>query len=330
MQSYALTKARSMGPVAEMVERAGGSLTAVFRRADLPLRLIDQPDRLILLEDQFALVESAAREIGDDALGARLATEAGFVSLGAFGRRIESMPDLGAAISCVNATIGPSLQSSTVLGLEISAGLARWTYRVTEKVEIGRQKNEMLALGYMLDLVRCFVGTKFVPTGLELGGPPVVGKSAVESVYRADLFRANSAAILFPSELLETPNPRRPDRCDMDLVELPDPTDFIACAKTLIDLALLEHRPGIDWLSSRLKMSKRTLQRRLAAEGTSFENLLGRVALARACDLLLAGAEVTAVAFELGYSDPAHFTRAFKRVTGENPRAWRRAAAEPG
>jgi len=46
MRSYGLTKARSMGPVADLVERSGGSIARVFRRAELPLRLIEEPDRL--------------------------------------------------------------------------------------------------------------------------------------------------------------------------------------------------------------------------------------------------------------------------------------------
>ena len=65
MRSYGLTRARSMGPVADIVERSGGSVARAFRRAELPLRLIDEPDRLILLRDQLNLVECAAREIGD-------------------------------------------------------------------------------------------------------------------------------------------------------------------------------------------------------------------------------------------------------------------------
>jgi AraC-like DNA-binding protein len=327
MRSYALTKTRSMGPVADMVERAGGSLARVFRRADLPMRSIEDPDRLVLLGDQLALVEAAAREIGDDALAARLSTEAGFTSLGSFGRQVQSMPDLAAAIGCANRAIGPLLQSSTEFGLCVSHGLARWTYRVTDAVELGRQKNEMLALGYMLDLVRHFAGRRFTPTGLALGGPRIAAKSAAEIVYGAELFHADTAAIVFPAGLLEAQNPRALESLSVGRAELPDPSDLVACTEALIGLALLGRRPGIDWLARHLGTSRRSLQRRLAARGTSFETLLARVSIARACDLLRSGAEATEVGLELGYADPAHFSRAFRRWTGSSPRAWQRTAA---
>jgi AraC-like DNA-binding protein len=330
MRSYGLTKARSMGPVADVVERAGGSLARVFRRADLPLRLIEEPDRLILLEAQLALVEAAARETGDDALAARLSTEAGITSLGSYGRHVGSMPDLAAAILRANATIGLLLQSATEFGLTVSAGLARWTYRVTDRVELGRQKNEMLALGYMLDLVRHFAGAPFTPTGLELGGPRLASKSEVESVYRGDLFQAEAAAIVFPADLLDAPNPRATEAFARGRSELPDQPDLVACVEALIGLALLDRRPDIAWLCRHLEVSRRTLQRQLAARGTSFESLLEYVCVARACDLLGSGIGATEVALELGYSDPAHFSRAFRRWTKVTPRAWQRSVASDG
>jgi AraC-like DNA-binding protein len=300
----------------------------VFRRAELPLRLIDEPDRLILLKDQLNLVECAAREIGDDALAARLSTEAGFVSLGPYGRQMETTPRLDEAIVCASATIGSLLQSSTRLNLTVSGRFAKWTYGVTDRVEVGRQKNEMLAFGYMLDLIRSFAGAGWTPSRVELPGPPLAARTAVENVFRCDLSRAEAATIVFPAELLEAPNPR-PARAEAGAVEaLPDPEDLVACVAHLIGLGLLDGRPNVDWVGRRLEMSRRSLQRRLAARGASFENLQRGALVRRATEFLRAGAGATEIGFELGYSDPAHFSRAFRRWTGESPRAWRRSHAD--
>jgi AraC-like DNA-binding protein len=76
-----------------------------------------------------------------------------------------------------------------------------------------------------------------------------------------------------------------------------------------------------------LAMSSRTLQRRLAAEGLSYHELLdrGRRETAETClgDSSLAIAEV---AYLTGYSEPAAFHRAFRRWTGVTPQAFRQRA----
>jgi hypothetical protein len=42
--------------LADAVEIRGGSITRVFARAELPLRLIDQPELLVPLPDQILLL----------------------------------------------------------------------------------------------------------------------------------------------------------------------------------------------------------------------------------------------------------------------------------
>ena len=139
--------------------------------------------------------------------------------------------------------------------------------------------------------------------------------------------RGEVAGVTFAAELLELPNPaRRPSAADGGR-EVPDAADLVACVEHLLALALLDGRPRIDWLCRRLSLSRRTLQRQLARLGTSFDEILGRVLSGQATALMADPRQpITAVALDLGYSDPAHFTRAFTRWTGQAPRDWRRMA----
>src|SRR5215467_6820838 len=160
MQETGFTKARSNGALADAVEIRGGSITRVFARAELPLSLIDQPEMLVPLRDQIHLLEYASQEIGDDALSARLASEAGVPGLGVYGDRLLSAPQLEAAIARASLLIGALLQSSTSLRLDVDGPWARWTYDISTSTEVGRQKHDILALGYMLDLLRHFAGRR--------------------------------------------------------------------------------------------------------------------------------------------------------------------------
>lgn len=320
VQAYGMTRAGSMGPVAEFLRRNGVRSDPLFRRHGLSTRLIDEPERLILLRDQLALVETAARTVGDDVFGARLSTEVGFDGLGEFGRQVQRLPTLGDALVASNAGMAKGLQSATEMCLKRSAGLARWTYAVTERVEAGRGQNELLALGYQLDLLRRFCGPRWLPTRIELPDARRPVRAAAAEVFGCEVAVGRVAAVVFPERLLSRANPA-PRRLADPHDRLPNADDLITCVEHLLEAASLERRPTLTELAHRLRLGPRTLQRRLAEQGESFDSLLRKAFQRRAGRLLAAGHSVTDVAVELGYSDTAHFSRAYRTWTGRPPSA---------
>jgi AraC-like DNA-binding protein len=325
-----MTLARSMGPVAVAVRRSGGSIARVFRRVELPLTLLDSPDVLIPLRDQLRLVELAAREIGDEALPARLALGGGVEHLGEFGRYVCAAARLDIAIARCNERMAAALQSATVLRLSTAGQTARWTYSITDSARVGRQKNEVLALGYMLDLLTQYFGVPAHAVHAELpGAAAMADRKGVEQLFGCEIADGAVAALAFPAAWLAGSNrSRRGSMPVPDCAErmLPGAGDFVGCVEHIIALGLMERRPREDWLCRRLQLSRRELQRALAARDTTFRALLLRAMMSRAMELLRSQLSVTEIALELGYSDPAHFTRAFVRRFGESPRAWRERA----
>jgi AraC-like DNA-binding protein len=85
----------------------------------------------------------------------------------------------------------------------------------------------------------------------------------------------------------------------------------------------------IDAFARQLAMSGRTLQRRLAAEGVSYQQLLDdarkEAAVRYISEPTLAICEV---AYLVGYSEPAPFHRAFKRWYGMTPQVFRQKQRE--
>lgn len=101
------------------------------------------------------------------------------------------------------------------------------------------------------------------------------------------------------------------------------PSAFVATIEGAIEAKLLAGQPvRIDSIAAGLGVSRQTLYRRLRAEGTTFEDLLDRLrhrlALRYMRDEHLT---VKAAAYRLGFSEPAAFSRAFKRWTGASPSA---------
>ena len=101
--------------------------------------------------------------------------------------------------------------------------------------------------------------------------------------------------------------------------------------------ALFLSDPAQVWhaaqVGERCGMSVRTLQRRLAAEGTTFRVLLRDCRANAAAALLRENCDnLTEIAFATGYADQPHFTREFKRCIGMSPgdyQALTRRAIEP-
>lgn len=90
-----------------------------------------------------------------------------------------------------------------------------------------------------------------------------------------------------------------------------------------------EKWPERDELAVILHMSNSTLQRRLQAEGTHYQNLRDNLRRDMAIDLLSRGdMTVTQVAAATGFEETSAFHRAFKKWTGVSPGAYRRGRLE--
>ena len=83
--------------------------------------------------------------------------------------------------------------------------------------------------------------------------------------------------------------------------------------------------PTVEQGAGRMDISVRTLQRRLHRHGLTYSALVERVRHEEACRLLQEhGKSIAEIAVRLGYSDPSHFSRAFRRWEGVCPRAHKR------
>ena len=105
-------------------------------------------------------------------------------------------------------------------------------------------------------------------------------------------------------------------------------SDLVSTVKRAIIEDLPSGTPNAEDIASRIFLSGRTLQRRLAAEKVSFRDLVAEVrqdlAVKYISDEMMPLAEIS---YMLGFSDASSFSRAFKRWTGEPPAIYREKLA---
>lgn len=321
------TRASSLGPIADFMDRQGGSIRRVLADVDLPYALLDHRDCVLPLREQFRLLERAARETGDAWFGARLGHVVRSKQLSQFGAWVCGARTLREAIVRAHAGLNTMLQTSTLLTFEQRGATAHWSIEFVEPETEGRHHNELLGVGYMIDLVRGYAGARWRPDAVFTAMAQGTPRAPLEEVLGTNVAHGRAVStILFPAALLDAviATEGQSTRKDAEPL-LPPQNDDLATVAAVTDLSLHEGYPRVDWVAAKLGLTRRSLQRRLAEHGTSFNEVRDGVLERRAIGLLHDGnAGITDIALSLGYTDAAHFTRAFHRWTGMAPSSYRR------
>ena len=105
-------------------------------------------------------------------------------------------------------------------------------------------------------------------------------------------------------------------------------TDTVTALKLMLPSYLDARLPSIAEMAEITGTSVRSLQRELATAGLTYSRLIDQVRFERGAELLRnTDAKIIDVAFATGYTDPAHFARAFRRMAGVAPREYRANSA---
>ncbi|PQZ27078.1 AraC family transcriptional regulator [Ochrobactrum vermis] len=104
----------------------------------------------------------------------------------------------------------------------------------------------------------------------------------------------------------------------------PSGYDIVELLKRMLPPYLDGGVPTLAEIAEMAGVSTRTFQRKLANVGFVYSDILDTVRFESASSLLRdSHSKIIDIAFASGYSDPAHFTRAFRRICGVTPRQFR-------
>jgi AraC-like DNA-binding protein len=144
-------------------------------------------------------------------------------------------------------------------------------------------------------------------------------------------FSQEEACLAFPAAFDDTPLPRANPLLYRSYVSIAKKMSLMLAEEIGISERvtrwLWAYTPPLrrGEIAKQLGMSERSLTRALAAENTSYAELLALVQQERAENFLRnRSLAVTEISDRLGYSEPAAFTRAFSNWTGSSPLKWRK------
>ena len=187
-----------------------------------------------------------------------------------------------------------------------------------------------LVVALEVQLIREFCGASWKPSRVFLPRTEPFDSTPYTRFFGAPVqFDAEYAASRFPASLLgrklPDANPAKVRELERHVAAL-GAEELVPRLRRALRVMLAFGDTSGDDLAARLSMHRRTLNRRLAAAGTSFQAVLDEVRFAVARQMLeTTSLPLSEIANALGYAEASPFVRAFSRWSGTTPTAWRQA-----
>jgi len=312
MDREPLIQASVAHPFVALLEREGGDPESCLHGVGLAPDLLDRPEEQVKERRLYRFLARAAAELDQPAFGLLVGDHSGLGDLGSFGSQLEQSVTLFDLLSTFTRTV--SAVSSHARFWTAARGDEVWFCRAgIELLDVGEHQAELYVLGVMTQIVRLAAGPEWTPQRIRLKRRDRTREPFVAAYERAEiLFAQPCTAIAFPAALLHQPLVRGTD------------SSLVARLRSSLRSRSCD-LPDVHTAAEWVGCSSRTLQRSLALEGLTYRRLVDQVRFAAAAPLLRADDQsLVEVAFEAGYSDQAHFSRAFRRWTGETPARFRR------
>ena len=183
--------------------------------------------------------------------------------------------------------------------------------------------------------MRILCGPKWTPTETHIGHRGSIDRRPYRQFFKSPVrFGMSRTALLFPAAWLGRPiiganlNTRKTiEQTIADMLRQQD-LPLTSKVRRAVFSQMTQDDVSIEGVARLLGTHKRTLNRRLAEERTSFAKLLGEVRFQIARQLLAeTDLSFTDVAAALNYTDASTFSRAFRSWAGTTPSGWRQVNA---
>ena len=326
-------RATLLCPYLEFFRGIGAPVENGLRQAGLPTIIIDEPGMYLPSLPSIAFLKQLSHREGIDEMPLRALSQLQLSDLSAaFVDRALSAPSLKTALESFRGLV--SIEDPYVyFWISYEDTVARLCMSNRLPMDPVKLKNEDWSeLLFLLAIVRAFAGPSWQPEEMGFRSPVRLARYAYERFPNTRFHTGQpSVWITVPRELLSLPPRITPDgsRSAASLTATATLADrssisLTSSLKAVLSAYLPEQLPSIEFAADIAGTSVRTLQRRLKKSAVTYSDLITELRYERAARLLReSDATALDIALEVGYDDPSHFSRAFKRIAGVSPREYR-------
>ena len=324
-------------PLLEFLDGEGIDPATILRSVGIPRSAFEDARTRFPKGTFEALWRAASEATGDPAIALRVSTTVKLNTLGVIGYLASASESRRNAFELVRG-LTPLLWDNVECDLESDGDVAFIRCR-TGSTSQGSRFTTEYAIGLTVTMSRLLGGGRSEPLEARFSYPAPAYADEYERILRLPIrFDAAEDGVLFPLSVLDRANPsadaaltRLLERYGADqLARIPTNARFSrrvrACIRSMLPLGSV----NAESVAARLRMSERTLRRRLREEALGYQELLTSVRAELARHYLAKEKRgIAEVAFLLGFSDQSAFTKAFRRWIGRTPADFVRANSAP-
>jgi len=331
-----LVRVGSFIAVPDVLRELGYDPRTVLAGGGFDVRLFDNAENLVTIAARGELIAHCAQAARCGHFGLLVGQRNGLHSLGLVGLLARYSPDVRTALANLVRYFHLHVRGAS-MSLEVRNGAAILRHQLHQA---GNAASDHIADGsvaWLLNILHELCGHRLKPIEIRLDHGPAANLRPYRECFRVPLkFNAGQNAVVFPATWLDRAMPdvhadvRRLVQEKIDHLVARVGDDFPGQVRAVLQVSLQGGHAGLDHIAALLALHPRTLRRKLAAAGSSFQALLDEVRLDLARDLLgKPEPGINDIALTLQYSDARAFIRAFRRWTGQTPARWRAAARQP-
>lgn len=326
-----LVRGSSLTGFLPFVSASGGDPAAVLELANLDPGDIGQRDRYIPLRNAIAAVEDAAVILDMADFGRRLALRQSIDILGPVGfaaRTAATVTDAFVILDTYMSAYSPGI--ATRISPHPDPALGRFEFDFLLTPRPPQAQAIELALGVTLRALHLFLGTTYRPVAVHLPHPALGTKADYRSYFGCPPhFNEPIAGFSVRATDLQRPLAHDPVAHQLALNYLsttlgPDTRGLADTVSSIIRQLLPTTNLTAEVVARQFGLHPKTLRRRLAAEGTTFAELVDQTRRDIAHRLLFdTDLSLHQICSHLGYSEHSVLTRSCKRWFNATPTAYR-------
>lgn len=323
--------------IVPVLRSLGADPIRVFAEARIDLALFDDADNMISFAARDRLIEQCVATTGCEHFGLLVGQRSRLSELGLVGLLVKYSYDVRSALQALVRYFHLRAQGAVVT-LAWHAGTASLGFEVYERQSGAVDHLIDGSLAFECNILRELCGSDWAPLEVQFAHREPKDTGPLRRFFRSPLsFNAGHNALVFDEAWLDQRLPIDDPRLrellqeQLNALEAEHGEDLPAQIRSVLRTALLTKHAQADEVAALFSMHSRTMARRLAAHGTSFQALVDEVRYEIARQMLERSAlEVRDIAEMLGYADTSALTRAFKRWSGTTPAQWRARPSRNG